>query len=69
MKTITLEINENSKAGQTVIEIINAFKNKGGIKVIKTPNETTLKAMAEIENKKGKKVGKTSTELFEELDI
>lgn len=52
-----------------MIEIINAFKNKGGIKVIKTPNETTLKAMAEIENKKGKKIGKTSTELFEELDI
>jgi hypothetical protein len=69
MKTITLEINENSKAGQTVIEIINAFKNKGGIKVIKTPNETTLKAMAEIEGKTGNKLGTTSKKLLDELGI
>ncbi len=69
MKTITLQINEKSKAGQTVMHIINAFKNKGGVKVINTPNDTTLKAMVEIENKKGKKLGGTSTDLFEELGI
>ena len=54
MKTIALEINEKTKAGQAIMEMINAFKNKRGVKVIETPNDTTLKAMLEIEKRKGK---------------
>lgn len=51
MATITLKINERSKAGQVFIAFLKQFivNNNKAIEVINIPNEETLKSMANIE--------------------
>ena len=57
MTTITLKINERSKAGKTFLSLVNFFsEEKNGVEIIepkeKIPNEETQKAIHDA--KKGK---------------
>lgn len=53
MTTITLKINEKSKAGKLLTAMIDLFsKNKSDVEIINTPNFDTLKSMEDA--KKGK---------------
>jgi len=53
MKTITLKINEKSKAGKLLTGMIELLsKNKSDVEIISTPNFETLKAMEDAKNGK-----------------
>lgn len=70
MATITLKINEKSKAGKTFLDLIQLFNSKkAGIEIIEKdyiPNKETLKAMKEA--KEGKVISaKNVDELMEKL--
>ena len=69
MKTITLKINERSKAGKVLLSLVRHFTTEGkGVEVIPTPNKETINAM--VEAKQGKTIkAKNSKELFKKLDI
>lgn len=70
MTTITLKINEKSKAGKTLLSMVQFFnEEKNGVEILKTPNLETLKAMYEVENKMGLTRVKNSKELFKKLGI
>ncbi len=70
MTTITLKINEKSKAGKTLLSMVRFFtEEKKGVEVIQTPNLETVKAMYEVENKIGLKYAKNSSDLFNKLGI
>ncbi len=70
MTTITLKINEKSKAGKTFLSMVRFFtEEKNGVEILKTPNLETVKAMYEVENKIGLTSVKNSKELFKRLGI
>jgi hypothetical protein len=70
MTTITLKINEKSKAGKTLLSMVRFFtEEKNGVELLKTPNLETVKAMYEAENKIELTRVKNSKELFEKLGI
>jgi hypothetical protein len=70
MTTITLKINEKSKAGKTLLSMVQFFtEEKNGVEIVKTPNLETVKAMYEVENKIGVTRVKNSKELFKKLGI
>ena len=70
MTTITLKINEKSKAGKTVLSMLQFFaEEKNGVEVLITPNLETVEAMYEVENKIGLTRVKKATELFDKLGI
>jgi len=64
MTTITLKINEKSKAGKLLTGMIELLsKNKSDVEIISTPNFETLKAMEDAKN--GKVIrAKNATELL-----
>jgi len=67
-KQITLKINEQSKFGKILLELIKMGVDEKKIQVIPTPNQTTLSAMANVEA--GKKLTKTTshTDLMQKLN-
>jgi aminoglycoside N3'-acetyltransferase len=70
MTTLTLKINEKSKAGKAILSLVNLIsaENKG-VEICDTPNFDTIKAMYEAEHKiKLNKVANSKT-LFESLGI
>ncbi len=70
MTTITLKINEKSKAGKTLLSMVRFFtEEKKGVEVIQTPNLETVKAMYEVENKIGLSRAKNASDLFNKLGI
>ena len=70
MTTITLKINEKSKAGKTFLSMVRFFtEEKNGVEILNTPNLETIKAMYEVENKIGLTRVKNSKELFKKLGI
>ena len=70
MTTITLKINEKSKAGKTLLNMVHFFtEEKNGVEILKTPNLETVKAMYEVGNKIGVTRVKNSKELFKKLGI
>jgi hypothetical protein len=70
MTTITLKINEKSKAGKTLLSMVHFFtEEKNGVEIVKTPNLETVKAMYEVGNKIGVTRVKNSKELFKKLGI
>lgn len=53
MTTITLKINEKTKAGQLLTSMIELLsKNQIDVEIISTPNFDTLKAMEDAQNGK-----------------
>lgn len=53
MTTITLKINEKSKAGKILTGMIELLsKNKNDVEIVATPNFETLKAMEDSRNGK-----------------
>lgn len=70
MTTITLKINEKSKAGKTLLSMLHFFtEEKKGVEVIQTPNFETIRAMYEVENKIGLSHAKNASDLFNKLGI
>lgn len=70
MTTITLKINEKSKAGKTLLSMVRFFtEEKNGVELLTTPNLETVKAMYEVENKIGITSVKNSKDLFEKLGV
>lgn len=69
MRTITLKINERSKAGKLLLSLVRHFTTEGnGVELIPTPNKETIKAM--VEAKQGKTIkAKNSKELLKKLEI
>lgn len=50
MKTITLKINERSKIGKAILELIHfATQEKKGVEIIHEPNAETKKAIEAVE--------------------
>lgn len=69
MQTITLRINENSKMGKVILDLIKiSVADKKGVEVVRSFNEETIKAIEDVENGKTFKV-KNSKELFKELGL
>lgn len=64
MTTITLKINERTKMGKIILDLINlsASEHKG-VELVKTPNQETLEAIENIE----KGIGLTRSESHEDL--
>ena len=53
MTTITLKINEKTKAGKLLTAMIDLLsKNKSDVEIVSTPNFETLKAMDDAKNGK-----------------
>ncbi len=68
MTTITLKINEKTKAGKTLLSMVRFFtEEKKGVEILKTPNATTQKVINEA--KKGVGINKSSShsDLMEKL--
>ena len=64
MTTITLKINEQTKAGKAFLSMVKFFsEDKNDVEIIEQPNEETLKAMYEAKNK----IGVTKTNSHEDL--
>jgi hypothetical protein len=60
MATITLKINERTKAGKIFLAFVEQFVlNHKAVEVIKKPNEETLAAMHDAENGKTEKLSLT----------
>lgn len=68
MATITLNINERSKFGNAILELIKIgiFENKG-VELVKFPNDKTIKAIEKINSGKVIKAEK-ATELIKKLN-
>lgn len=67
-KQITLKIDEQSKFGRLLLQMINLGVSEKKVQVVPTPNQATLSAMANIEA--GKKLTKTTshTDLMRKLN-
>ena len=69
MTTITLKINEKSSLGQIFLEFVKTFvAKKNGVEIVKIPNAETLKAIQEVENRKGIIKAKNATDLIKKLN-
>jgi hypothetical protein len=69
MQTITLRINENSKMGKVILDLIKiSAADKKGVEIVRTFNAETIQAIEDVENGRTFKV-KNSNELFKELDL
>jgi len=70
MTTITLKINEKTKAGKALLSIVNVISSENkGVEVCDVPNFETIKAMYEAENKIDLIKAKNSKDLFKKLGI
>jgi phenylpyruvate tautomerase PptA (4-oxalocrotonate tautomerase family) len=67
MTTITLKVNERTKAGKTVLSFLKFITEESkGVEVLHTPNYETLIAIQEAQ--KGKVIrAKNSKDLFKKL--
>jgi antitoxin component of RelBE/YafQ-DinJ toxin-antitoxin module len=64
MTTITLKINEKSKIGKIILDLINfSSKEQKDVEVVYLPNKETLKAIENIE----KGIGLIRTDSHEDL--
>lgn len=69
MATITLKINEKSKEGKALMDLIKLFSvKKTAVEILRNFNDETIKAIEDVENGKTIKV-KNSKELFKNLGI
>lgn len=69
MATITLKINERSKEGKALMDLIKLFSvKKTAVEIVENFNDETIKAIEDVENGKTIKV-KNSKELFKNLGI
>lgn len=70
MATITLKIDEKSKAGQAFMAFIKHFviNNDQAVEVVEIPNTETLKAMANVEAGKGLTKTKSHADLMAKLN-
>ena len=69
MQTITLRINENSKMGKVILDLIKiSAADKKGVEIVRTFNAETIQAIEDVENGRTFKV-KNSNELFKELGL
>jgi hypothetical protein len=68
MATITLNINERSKFGKAILELIKiGISENKGVKLVKIPNYETIKAIEEVNS--GKVIrAKNATELIKKLN-
>jgi hypothetical protein len=70
MTNIALKINERTKAGKTLLSLINLFTTENnGVEICNIPNFETVKAMYDAENKIGIVKAKNSKDLFNKLGI
>jgi hypothetical protein len=70
MTTITLKINEKTKAGKALLSIVNLISSENkGVEVCDAPNFETVKAMYEAKIKMGLTKAKNSKDLFKKLGI
>jgi hypothetical protein len=53
MATYTIEVNEKSNLGKSIVSLLFSTDD---VKVMKVPNKTTLKAFDELRTGKGKKI-------------
>jgi hypothetical protein len=64
MQTITLRINENSKMGKVILDLIKiTAADKKGVEVVRTFNAETIKAIEDVEAGRTFKV-KNTKDLF-----
>jgi hypothetical protein len=69
MQTITLRINENSKMGKVILDLIKiTAADKKGVEVVRTFNTETIKAIEDVEAGRTFKV-KNTKDLFKELGL
>jgi hypothetical protein len=69
MQTITLRINENSKMGKVILDLIKiTAADKKGVEVVRTFNAETIKAIEDVEAGRTFKV-KNTKDLFKELGL
>lgn len=69
MTTISLKINERSKMGKIILELIKVSSEENqGVEIIHVPNVETIKAIEDVQKGKTTKV-KNSQELFKNLGI
>lgn len=69
MQTITLRINENSKMGKVILDLIKiTAADKKGVEVVRTFNAQTIKAIEDVEAGRTFKV-KNTKDLFKELGL
>ncbi|MGC4129701.1 MAG: type II toxin-antitoxin system RelB/DinJ family antitoxin [Bergeyella sp.] len=71
METITLKINESTKAGKVFKEMLEVvYSKQKGIEIVEEkspkPNKETIKAMRELKNGKGVKFNSVD-ELFKSI--
>ena len=68
MATITLNINERSKFGKAILELIKfGISENKGVELVKIPNDETIKAIEEINLGKLIKA-ENATELIKKLN-
>jgi hypothetical protein len=68
MATITLNINERSKFGKAILELIKiGISENKGVELVKIPNDETIKAIEEINSGKVIKA-ENATELIKKLN-
>ena len=68
MTTITLKINEHTKAGKSLLSLVKLLVSETkGVELIKMPNATTKKALKEASDKKDLNKAMNSDDLFEQL--
>jgi hypothetical protein len=53
MATYTIEVNEKSNLGKSIVSLLLSTDK---VKVVKVPNKTTIKAFDELRAGKGKKI-------------
>ena len=69
MQTITLRINENSKMGKVILDLIKiTAADKKDVEVVRTFNAETIKAIEDVEAGRTFKV-KNTKDLFKELGL
>ncbi len=57
MQTITLRINENSKMGKVILDLIKiTAADKKGVEVVRTFNAETIKAIEDVEAGRTEKI-------------
>jgi hypothetical protein len=64
MTNVALKINERTKAGKTLLSLINLFTSENkGVEIYEIPNFETIKAMYDAKNK----IGTTKTSSHKDL--
>jgi len=68
MATITLNINERSKFGKAILELIKiGISENKGVELVKIPNDETIKAIEEVNSGKVIKA-ENAAELIKKLN-